>query len=113
MHIIEAGHVYQLSFLDGPPKVPGADILTFVNRERGTEHSGTQTQDVIRCLIDRTQHCDRCLRWAGNDEIVQHLRLALVLHEARALGRKTEKGIILPENILTGEDGHFRIAHTR
>jgi len=39
------------------------------------------------------------------------LRMALVLHEARALMRKTEKGIIAPEQIDTcAEDGHFVLA---
>lgn len=105
MKVIEPGHVYQLEHLDGS----GAGILVFVNREDGTEHEGTQTQEVLRALIDRTQHCDNCLRWAGNDEIVMHLRQALVLHEARALERKTVKGCIEPEKVPTGPDGHFAL----
>lgn len=103
MKVIEPGHVYQLQHLDGS----GAGILVFVNREDGTEHEGTQTQEVLRVLIDRTQHCDSCLRWSGNDEIIMHLRQALVLHEARALERKTVKGRIEPEKVPTGPDGHF------
>ena len=105
MKIIEPGHIYQLVHQDGS----GAGVLVFVNREDGTEHEGTQTQEVLRALIDRTQHCDRCLRWDGNDQIIAHLRAALVLHEARALERKTAKGEIEPEKIETGPDGHFRI----
>jgi hypothetical protein len=35
--------------------------------------------------------------------------MALVLHEARALERKTEKGDFMPEYILTGDDGHFAV----
>lgn len=108
MNIIEPGHIYALRWLDGEP-TGDKNKLVFVNRERGTEHPGTQTQEVIRALIDRTQHCDRCLRWDGNDLIIHHLRMALVLHEARALLRKTEKGRIEPEHIATGDDGHFRI----
>jgi hypothetical protein len=65
--------------------------LTFVNRE-ANPHEGVQTQEVLRALIDRTLHCDRCLRWDGNDKIIHHLRMALALHEARAIERKTEKG---------------------
>jgi len=111
MTIVEPGHIYELRWLDGAPVDSGDGLkenrLIFVNRENGTEHPGTQTQEVLRALIDRTQHCDRCLRWEGNDQIVYHLRMALILHEARALERKTLKGRIRPETIVTGEDGHF------
>lgn len=103
MKIIEPGHIYQLEHRDGS----GASLLVFVNRETGTEHEGTQTQEVIKALIDRTKHCDACLRWEGNDKIIEHLRMALVLHEARALERKTEKGELAPERVPTGADGHF------
>lgn len=108
MKILERGHIYQLNSLDQQEGSPLNDIvLTFVNRELGTEHPGTQTQEVIRALIDRTRHCDNCLRWPGNDLIIWHLQQALVLHEARALGRKAEKGYFRPEAIETGKDGHF------
>lgn len=113
MKIIEPGHIYRLHWLDGVPdqELTGtvstceADLI-FVNRE-DNPHGGTQTQEVLRALIDRTMHCDNCLRWEGNDQIIYHLRQALVLHEARALGRKVEKGIITPESVSIGDDGHF------
>jgi hypothetical protein len=126
MKIIEPGHIYELNWLDGKPKeyhatqdMPDHDLieyfssnrLIFVNREKGTEHPGTQTQEVLRALIDRTQHCDNCLRWEGNDQIIYHLRMALALHEARAILRKTEKGYIHPEEILIGPDGHFTLGN--
>lgn len=109
MEIIEAGHIYKLDWLDTDRTInaPYDPFLVFVNREDGTEHPGTQTQEVLRALIDRTMHCDNCLRWEGNDRIIYHLRMALALHESRALERKTEKGIIEPERIPTGRDGHF------
>ena len=88
MKILEPGHIYALNVLDG--LLGETDNLTFVNREPGKEHPGYQTQEVLRALIDRTRHCDNCLRWPGNDLIIQHLRMALVLHEARALERKTK-----------------------
>jgi len=110
VEIVEPGHIYRLFQLDLAPNYRPNDLLVFVNREEGTEHAGTQTQEVIRALIDRTAHCDRCLRWEGNDLIIQHLRMALVLHEARALMRKTQKGIIKPEEITLGEDGHFLLS---
>ena len=108
MVIVEPGHVYRLKSIDGADNE--AETLRFVNREPGSEHPGTQTQEVLRSLIDRTMHCDNCLRWAGNDKIIYHLRMALALHEARAIERKTEKGIIQPELIyVSAQDGHFTI----
>jgi len=104
MKTIEPGHIYQFDNLDGDV----VNTLTFVNRETNP-HPGTQTQDVIRALIDRTQHCDSCLRWEGNDLIIEHLRQALVLHEVRALIRKIEKGYIKPEKVKLGADGHFQL----
>lgn len=105
MKILERGHIYQLEHRDGS----GAGLLVFVNREPGSAHEGTQTQEILRALIDRTQHCDNCLRWEGNDKIIHHLRMALALHEARAIERKTEKGIITPETVATGRDGHYEL----
>jgi len=109
MKIIEPGHVYQLQHFDGS----GAGLLTFVNREDGSEHEGTQTQEVLRALIDRTKHCDGCLRWDGNDKIIHHLRMALALHESRAVERKTEKGVIKPEAVAVADDGHFALLSPR
>lgn len=119
MEIIEPGHIYRLNWLDEEPATfrevgqvqdvhTEADLI-FVNRE-DNRHGGTQTQEVLRALIDRTMHCDNCLRWEGNDQIIYHLRMALVLHEARALGRKVEKGELMPEDVFLGEDGHFSLA---
>lgn len=119
MEIVVPGHIYRLNWLDGEPqRAPHPngkdtifeDLLIFVNRE-DNPHGGTQTQEVLRALIDRTMHCDNCLRWPGNDQIIYHLRQALVLHEARALGRKVEKGLLAPEGIRTEPDGHFSLRH--
>ena len=109
MKIVEPGHVYELHSLDG--KRGEVETLRFVNREPGTEHPGTQTQEVLRALIDRTMHCDNCLRWSGNDRIIYHLRMALALHESRAIERKAEKGYYRPEQVTTSDhDGHYQIA---
>lgn len=116
MRVIEPGHIYELEHLDGD----STQRLVFVNRE-DTPHEGTQTQEVLRanidsveCLIDRTNHCDACLRWEGNDRIVKalaeaqrQLRLALLYHEQRAMERKMEKHGVMPEQINTADDGHF------
>ena len=117
MRVIEPGHIYELDHIDGEQK----QTLTFVNRETNP-HEGTQTQEVLRAtidimsvLIDRTNHCDACLRWVGNDRIIKALsetqrqmRFALLLHEQRALERKLEKGDLQPEMIPVEKDGHWR-----
>lgn len=106
MKVIEPGHLYQLSHLDGG----GVSKLQFVCRESTdvlSPKEGVQTQEVLRALIDRTMHCDNCLPWEGNKAIIQHLRMALSLHEARALLRKAEKGLYKPELVAPGPDGHF------
>lgn len=108
MKIIEQGHIYELNSLDGEHRE--VETLRFVNREPGTGHPGTQTQEVLRALIDRTMHCDNCLRWAGNDKIIYHLRMALALHESRAIERKAEKGYYRAEQVSTSDsDGHFQL----
>jgi predicted Fe-S protein YdhL (DUF1289 family) len=118
MEVVEPGHIYNLNHIDGENQT----TIVFVNREEGTEHEGTQTQevtrmliDMIECLIDRTNHCDGCIRWEGNDRIIKsfseaqrQLRLTLLHHEARAMERKMERGDIHPERIAVNKDGHFK-----
>lgn len=103
MKVLVPGHGYELQHVDGKK----TQTVHCVNREPGTESEGTQTQEFIRVAIDRTMHCDNCLRWARNDEIIYHLRMALLLHEIRAMERKVEKGLLRPENVAIGKDGHF------
>ncbi len=109
MEVIEKGHIYRpVNRSVNPGRVADqADPITFINKQPGQEHDGTTTQEVIRCLIDRTRHCANCMPHPNNERIVYHLRMALVLHEARALERKTEKGDIMPEYMATGDDGHL------
>lgn len=105
MKIIRDGHEYELSHLDGDKTT----IFRFVNREPGEEHEGPTTQEVVRALIDRTFYCDNCLPCELNEQAVYHLRMALVLHEARHLIRAVEKGQLKPERIVTSKDGHFAL----
>jgi hypothetical protein len=106
MKVLETGHIYQPQNRQEDTECQGQTIR-FINKEPGSEHGGTTTQEIIRILIDRTRHCANCMPHPNNERIVYHLRLALVLHEARALERKTEKGDIEPEYLDTGKDGHF------
>lgn len=111
MKVIEKGHIYEpQNRIEGGQSVPvEVQTITFINKEDGKEHDGTTTQEVIRILIDRTRHCANCMPHPNNERIVYHLRMALVLHEARALERKTEKGYFKPEYINIGEDGHIKV----
>lgn len=108
MKVSEKGHIYHP---DNRSAFKGNNVaeqtITFANHEPGSEHGGTTTQEVIRILIDRTRHCNNCMPHWVNEQVVYHLRSALVLHEMRALQRKFEKGDYDPEYMPTGEDGHF------
>ena len=103
MKAIIPGHLYELDHLDGDRK----QQLRFVDRGHGTNYQGTYNQEVLRVLIDRVQFLHAEQPWILNEQIIYHLRMALVLHEARALGRKVEKGQLLPEQLPVGRDGHF------
>lgn len=112
MKVIETGHIYEAATRtpEGFFDEPAAQKITFVNKQNGQEHSGTTTQEIIRVLLDRTRHCANCMPHPVNERIIYHLRMALVLHEARALERKTEKGEFAPEYLGVGGDGHLLLA---
>lgn len=105
MNVIEPGHVYDLETFSGGEFVR----LTFLNRGPAkNDHNGTLNQEVLRALIDRVIYLNMEESWPLNKEIVYHLRMALVLHEARALIRKVEKGTLTPEHIDVADcDQHF------
>lgn len=121
MQIKDPGHIYILDEVITNQKdeskilvgMEKANIIRFVNNEGPSFYNGTQTQEILRVLIDRTMHCDNCLRWPNNDLIIYHLRMALVLHEARALERKVEKGLIEPEHIILSVDGHYDLDYSQ
>lgn len=111
MKVIEKGHIYEPAIRAASGAAHQGEgegqRITFVNKQPDQEHSGTTTQEVIRVLLDRTRHCANCMPHRNNEQIIYHLRMALVLHEARALERKVEKGDVEPEYVATGDDGHF------
>ncbi len=47
-------------------------------------YDGTTTQEAIRALIDRTKYVDAQIHFDANDEVLLHLRFALVWLEHRA-----------------------------
>lgn len=105
MRVIIPGHVFELDHLDGY----GKSILSFVNRNQSHECEGTTNQEVIRALISRVQFLDSQIHWPLNEQIINHLRMAIALHEARALIRKQEKGYLNIEEFQVGCDRHLII----
>jgi hypothetical protein len=131
MKVIKAGHIYELDKIDA--KYGEKLRIEFVCRE---DHlglaPGVQTQEVLRLitalleydmqvvtqlqemLIDRTNHCDGCEPWVGNERIIKALsesarqaRLALLYHEQRVLERLFTKEKFDPATAPVGPDGHY------
>lgn len=116
MKCVEKGHVYDLrNRVVAPAKgresmndhVGSTQQIRFLNLQPGQENSGTTTQEVLRALIDRTRHCGNCMPHPINERVVYHLRMALVLHEARALERRVEKDGLAIENATIDGHGHL------
>lgn len=106
MKVYYPGHRYRLEHLDGN----GGTLLNFVQRKPHHDpREGVTNQEVLRVLIDRVLVLDSELPWEGNKKILKHLRLALVLHESRAIERKVEKDEMCPEKIRLDVDGHFAL----
>jgi hypothetical protein len=106
VEVIDKGHKYLLDHLDGT----GKTVLTFVSRAPLHEaYEGVTNQEVLRAVIDRVQVLNEEKPWGGNKDILYCLRRALLLHEIRALEIKLEKGTLFPENIILGNDMHFKL----
>jgi len=89
MRVIDPGHQYALAHLDGNQE----ELLTFVKREgeeypgnRGS-HPGTNMQEVIRALMDRTKYMNAQIRHPANNDVLEGLRDALFALEVRASER--------------------------
>lgn len=92
MKVIETGHVYDLKRLESK----GYERLTFIKRSSGAiqyndEHSGTNTQEVIRALIERTGYLHSVLPCDETADAIYYLRMALYCYEVRAYRRKQQK----------------------
>lgn len=114
MQEIEPGHAYALTERWGGELAEGdrgEQMLRFPRNDgSGRAMHGVTVQEVLRVLIARTQYCQRCLPCEETRQIIQHLRVALVLHEARALRRKVEKAELAPEVLAVNtDDGHIRL----
>lgn len=111
MKVIYPGHSYILNQLDAKANTK-PQRLDFVKRlPHHSPSPGVTNQEVIRVLIDRVKFLDAELPNDVNSQIVYHLRMALVLHEARAMIRAVEKGKLIPEQTLLDDDGHFALRY--
>lgn len=92
MRIIDPGHFYLLNNLDDN----GQTLLRFVKRMgdaypgNTSAYAGTTTQEVLRALIDRIKYVDNQHAWPENQEVIDHLRIALVGLEMRAARARNE-----------------------
>ncbi len=89
MKILDTGHAYLLDSLDGGDPIR----LTFVKREgvgfpfnRGS-NPGTNVQEVLRALIERTEYLNRQIPCAETESAASCLKTALLLFEVRAARR--------------------------
>lgn len=104
MRVIKPGHKYELDHLDGDAKT----LLQFVQRKPFHEPcEGVTNQEVLRAVIDRVKSLDKETSWNGNKQILFHLRMAIALHEARAVERHIQKHDFEIENFELGPDGHW------
>ncbi len=93
MKCVEAGHIYKLQHLESN----GEEQLTFIKRSSDAidygdgEHPGTNTQEVIRALIDRSKYLNDVIPCPETEDAIYHLRMALYCYEVRAWRRKQEK----------------------
>jgi hypothetical protein len=93
MKVLEPGHKYMLKNLG----TPSYGILTFIKRSSKavdygpTEHIGTNTQEVLRALIDRSEYLNNVLPCDETRDAIYHLRMALFNYEVRAYRRKQEE----------------------
>lgn len=91
MEIIDPGHHYLIEDLYG-----GYQHLFFLKRSGGAvkyndDHNGTQTQEILRALIDRTKFLNDQIECNESGNSIWHLRMVLYEYEARAYRRKLDK----------------------
>ena len=102
MKVLDPGHHYELTSLDGIDPPNGVSVpnrLFFVKREgpgypgNVGHHAGTNLQEVMRVLIDRVQYLDNQIHDLSNDFVIKSLRDCILHLELRAAERH---GRVLP-----------------
>ena len=105
MKVLDEGHTYTLQ----NNKSDKCDVTLSFFKDRvinGDGYEGTTNQEVLRALIDRVKFLDKQVPHKNNQEILYHLRKAIVLHEQRHLDRLLEKGVEV-ENLEIFSDSHI------
>ena len=92
MKVLDPGHLYEVPNLEAK----GKQRIRFMKRnsdmvQRDEEYAGTNTQEVIRVLIDRTKFLNEVGYSEETANAVDWLRMALYEYEARAWRRKQQK----------------------
>jgi hypothetical protein len=103
MKIIDPGHRYLMNTLDG---IEGPRLLQFVKREGPKypgnvgHYSGTTSQEVLRCLIDRAQYVNRQIPCWQTKVSIYLMGLVIWLYEYRAARRHKRKAPSFYESIF-------------
>lgn len=92
MRVLDPGHKYEIPNLEHE----GCQRLVFIKRSSGMiqhkdEYPGSNTQEIIRVLIDRSIYLNSIQPCAETEDAISFLRLALYSYEVRAYRRKQEK----------------------
>lgn len=92
MIVLDPGHKYFVPNLESS----GGQSIRFIKRSSGMihydrEHPGTNTQEVIRVLIDRTEYLHGVGPCDETANAIHWLKMALYEYEARAWRRKQQK----------------------
>ncbi|UGY15148.1 hypothetical protein HAP48_0042590 [Bradyrhizobium septentrionale] len=87
MEVVEKGHLYAVDGYDGAPQ----SLIQFMKRvgegypgNEGRPHGGTNSQEVLRVLIDRVKYLNGQVPSRHNSLILSALRVALIKFELRA-----------------------------
>lgn len=93
MKVLDSGHLYEVTILDGPCDHPEYHRLQFVKREgegypgnKGSYH-GTTMQEVLRALVQRAQYVNKQIPCEETTEVIKLLKSANWLLEVRAAKR--------------------------
>lgn len=92
MKVIDPGHFYKVPNLEAP----GEQEIQFIKRSskmitHPDEYAGTNTQEVIRVVLDRTKYLNSIGPCVESEDAIWYLRMALYSYEARAYRRKQQK----------------------
>lgn len=105
MKILDAGHKYMIDSLDNGCK----QIIQFVKREgpnfpfNAHSYGGTNCQEVLRVLIDRSEYLNKQKPCAETEAIIGCLQSALLLFELRAARRHGRYLELMRLSLLSSE----------